>query len=410
MGVDTKVGNFLLYDNNWVSFTNSHPFHRPFIHPNDPPFQVQFFEWMLANTTVENIYTDMELNEIMAMREQDILLNACQVEDALLDLNQQFPGILSYSMVDVTYATNKLKNLCRLELYYRDHYRQCVALLDRLEMEVNQLEDELLGKTEAERRIAQTVMDQAVYLEETKERKKCHFAELQRFINDKSPCMPVFMHQMPLQNFNDSVSLFLKHVDIYVTKNFGAEEKAKCGGDRLQVRIEDLKGKWASVEDQYLATKLDVVGRANIVEKFLKRPVEAMSEPRLEAYVQELRCRNSTMDAEFEALLFENQTLLKKAIQSEGDLMLFKRYEAKRMRAMQQNELLHFIQGVVANVLTEAELIWVMMKIDLEKLGEHMKSIQNVVAGEYENVADHVSGEEGFGDQMIKVIGGSFVF
>lgn len=41
MGVDTKVGNFLLYDNNWVSF----------------------FEWMLANTTDENIYTDMELKE-----------------------------------------------------------------------------------------------------------------------------------------------------------------------------------------------------------------------------------------------------------------------------------------------------------------------------------------------------------
>lgn len=41
MGVDTKVGNFLLYDNHWV----------------------QFFEWMLANTTDDNVLTDMELNE-----------------------------------------------------------------------------------------------------------------------------------------------------------------------------------------------------------------------------------------------------------------------------------------------------------------------------------------------------------
>lgn len=41
MGVDTKVGNFLLYDNHWV----------------------QFFDWILENTTGENIYSDMELNE-----------------------------------------------------------------------------------------------------------------------------------------------------------------------------------------------------------------------------------------------------------------------------------------------------------------------------------------------------------
>lgn len=323
------------------------------------------------------------------MREQDLILSGCEVEDALLDLNQQYPGILNYTATDQTYATNKLKNLCRLELFYRDHYRQCVTLIDRLEMEVSQLELELQDKVAEERRMLQVVTDQAVYLEETKERKKCSFAEMQRFVNDKNPCVPVFMHQMPLQNFNDSVSLFLKHVDIFVTKNFGAAEHTKS--DVVQARIDDLKGKWAAVEDQYLETKLDVVGRANIVEKFLKRPIDTMYEPKLAAHVQELCCRNSTMDAEFDALLFENQTLLKKAIQSECDLMLFKRHEAKRSRALQQYELLSYIRGVVSNVLSEEELIWVMMKIDLEKLNTHMKSIQGVVAGDYESTSDHVS-------------------
>lgn len=313
----------------------------------------------------------------------------------MLDLNQQYPGILTYTATDLDYATNKLKNLCRLELFYRDHYRQCVTLLDRLEEEVTQLEDELVVSKEKEKRVLTKAMDQAIFLEETKERKKCTFAEMQRFINDKNPCVPIFTHQMPLQNFNDSTSLFLKHVDIFVTKNLGtaaSDTSSSCnigGGDRIQARIDDLKCKWAQVEDQYLGTKLDVVGRANIVERFLKKPVDSMSEAKLEMHVQELRCRNATMDAEFDALLFENQTLLKKAIQSECDLMLHKRYEAKRARAMQQSELLEFIREIVSNVVSEVELLWVLMKIDLEKLNEHMKTIQGVVAGDYENIADH---------------------
>lgn len=328
------------------------------------------------------------------MKEQELILTPCEVEDALLDLNQQYPGILTYTQTDMTFATNKLKNLCRLELFYRDHYRQCVTLLDRLESEVEQLDEELGDLVEKEKKMFTTVIDQAIYLEETRERRKSNFAEMQRYVNEKNPCVPIFMYQMPLQNFNDSVSLFLKHVDIFVTKNFGPTENSNCVAgttDRIQIRIDDLKCKWAQVEDQYLATKLDVVGRANIVEKFLKRSVDTVSEVKLELQVQELRCRNSTMDAEFDALLFENQTLLKKAIQTECDLMLFKRYEAKRSRALYQNELLQFIQGVVSNVLSEAELIWILMKIDLEKLNEHMKSIQGVVAGDLEGNADHVS-------------------
>lgn len=286
-----------------------------------------------------------------------------------------------------------MKNLCRLELFYREHFRQCVTLFDRLEEEVKQLEDDLVEQKERERRTFQRCMEQAIFLEETRQRKKCSYDEMQRFVNEKNPSVPIFQHQMPLQNFNDTASLFLKHVDIFVTKNFGAgadATSAGCGNDRVLGRIEDLKCKWAQVEDQYLSTKLDVVGRANIVEKFLKKPLDSMSEARLEVLLQELRCRNSTMDAEFDALLFENQTLLRKAIQAECDLMLHKRFEAKRARAVQQHELLEFLQGVVGNVLSETELIWIFMKIDLEKLNEHMKTIQGVVAGEYETVADHV--------------------
>lgn len=309
-------------------------------------------------------------------------------------MNQQYPGILNYTDTDVRYAKNKLKNLCRLEIHYRDHYRQCVTLLDRLEMEVSQLEAELEETVEEEKKMWQTVMDQAIYLNETRERKKCIFSEMQRYVNEKVPTVPMFMAHMPLQNFNDLVSLFLKHVDIFVTKNFTAEEKSKCGGDRINAQIEDLKCKWATVEDEYLSTKLDVVGRANIVEKFLKKPVEAMSEMKLDQLIHELHCRNATMDAEFDALLFENQTLLKKAIQAECDLMMFKRHEAKKARAVQQHELLQYIRSVVSNVLSETELVWVMMKIDVEKLGEHMKSIQAVVGGDYENQCDHVSIED----------------
>lgn len=62
MGVDTKVGNFLLYDNNWVS-RSSRAISDSLVLITTSPFQVQFFEWMLANTTDDNIYTDMELNE-----------------------------------------------------------------------------------------------------------------------------------------------------------------------------------------------------------------------------------------------------------------------------------------------------------------------------------------------------------
>lgn len=374
MGVDTKVGNFLLYDNNWV----------------------QFFEWMLDNTTDENIYTDQEMSELLGLREGGLLLSSCEVEEQLLDLNQQFPGILVYTKVDLEFTENKLKNLCRLELFYRDHYRQSVTLLDRLEEEVNLLQEELAEKEMKERRTLQTCMEQAIYLEERRERRKTSFQEMQRFVNEKTPTVPIFMYQMPLQNFNDTISLFLKHVDIFVTKNFSSGEdspsvnSSSSSADRIQTRIDDLKFKWAQVEDQYLSTKLDVVGRANIVEKFLKKTVDAMAEPRLEQHVKELRCRNATMDAEFDALLFENQTLLKKAIQSECDLMLHKRFESKKARAMQQHDLLTFIQRVVGNVLTQTELIWVLMKIDQEKLTEHMKAIQSIVAGDFETVSDHV--------------------
>lgn len=62
MGVDTKVGNFLLYDNNWVN-RSSRAISDSLVLITTSPFQVQFFEWMLANTTDDNIYTDMELNE-----------------------------------------------------------------------------------------------------------------------------------------------------------------------------------------------------------------------------------------------------------------------------------------------------------------------------------------------------------
>ena len=323
-----------------------------------------------------------------------MLLTACQVEDALLDLNQQYPGILTYTETDVRYSSNKLKNLCRIDLYYRDHYRQCVTLLDRLEEEVNQLEDELEIEVQKEKQMLTTVLEQAIFLEETKERRRNDFAEMQAYVNDRNTCLPIFMYQMPLQNFNDTIALFLKHVDIFVTKNFGgaSEENNKCGGELTEARIEDLKCKWARMEDEYLTTKLDVVGRANIVEKFLKRPVESMTCAMLESYLQELRCKNAQMDAEFDALLFENQTLLKKAIQAECDLMLFRRYEARRSRALRQFELQQYIQGVVSNVLSEEELIWILMKIDMEKLNEHMKAIQGVVAGEFETVADHVRG------------------
>lgn len=324
----------------------------------------------------------------LALKEQGLLLSTCEVETELLDLNQQYPGILNYTASDLAFAESKLKNLCRMELHYRDHYRQCVTLLDRLELEVAQLEEELKENVGQEKVMFAKTLEQASFVEETRKKKKNNFQEIQRFVNDKNPGVPILMYQMPIQNFNDSVSLFLKHVDTFVTKHFGACESS--GSDKVHGRIDDLKCKWSQVEEQYLSTKLDVVGRANIVEKFLNLPIEAKSETKLELQVKELRARNSTMDAEFDALLFENQNLMKKAIQSECDLMLHKRFEAKKIRALQRNKLLCFIQAVVSNVLTDAELLWIFMKVDLEKLNDHMKAIQGVVAGEFDPQSDHV--------------------
>lgn len=42
MGLNTKVGSFLLYDATWVAF----------------------FEWLVTNITPDNIYTDTEMREL----------------------------------------------------------------------------------------------------------------------------------------------------------------------------------------------------------------------------------------------------------------------------------------------------------------------------------------------------------
>lgn len=142
----------------------------------------------------------------------------------------------------------------------------------------------------------------------------------------------------------------------------------------------------------------------DVIRNLPRTKLGEINEREIAPLTDELRNKNAMLQAKYNALETENNILMRTTIQQECDLLLVSRFKAKQMKAVKRLKLLQFIRERVLNAMNNSEMLWILMKIDLEKLSEHMKNAQKYVAGDYTLKKAYVRYDELFSVLVLNLI------
>lgn len=227
---------------------------------------------------------------------------------------------------------------------------------------------------------------------------------------------PVFIHQMGMHRYYQQSDMFIKHLEQYMQSNFrlqgvaAAADMSSSGGDSYdsnddsvdsqpdtdatnsgQLEVINFKLYTASVELARCQMKVAAnrnVYRAEALDKW-QPPDGSASRTALVAKTAELkRINDEYLGVELENALDALTFVLRQLASLKVETAAFENTRTKLQRAEERLGQLHEVQQIVAENLLNAEVVWLLMQFDLEKLrNRSLSGVLEVYATEAREVA-----------------------
>ncbi|KAH8387532.1 hypothetical protein KR093_007690, partial [Drosophila rubida] len=338
----------------------------------DEQFQ-KFFCFLSENITDRNILTEQECLERSEMQRRGDWLHApAERQLKLQQTESENPGLLKYTSSDVDallaeiavieQATSDYSALLGnmqdsiLDLNNNMRDLECVHLAMQ-----NTCGEVLINCHTKARQLEEIQRDNAQLSEEAKK----------SFTTQQVP--PLFMHQLPLEQYFLKCSSFQQYFTLYMKDNFKIHEYTDFeSGERsmqqINSKLESLQNSLRHYSLEYIKEKAKAKATQAMIEHIDLSKIHSISLVDMARDAHELQMLNENH------LKNTNETLLNalnfhvhQHIQHRIELVLYENTIQKRERALRRRENDKQLTDVISDALSNAELIWIAIQLDLEK-------------------------------------------
>lgn len=331
-----------------------------------------FFKFLSGNITDANILTERQVLEREEMQRRGEWLSASDRELKLLQIEAESPGLLNYKQQDVDALTMSIEAI-------EDASRDYATLLEDM-MTTKHSITKHLGEVECataelqlrEKDLIAECQSKAKQLEELQQENCRLSAEAKKaFTAPQLP--PLFMHQLPLEQYFHKCDSFMQYFTLYVKENFKIQDY-----DEFQSAEEDLGREKAKLEDlergiqfyalSYIRTKAKVKATQCLIDQLDLGKIHCLSLTDMAREMHDLQLLNDYQLSNTHDTLLNDLTIhIQQHTQRRIELVLYENTKLKLERAVRRHESDKKLTKIISDALSNAELLWIAIQLDCDK-------------------------------------------
>nr|ACX36511.1 SD23928p [Drosophila melanogaster] len=331
-----------------------------------------FFKFLSGNITDANILTERQVLEREEMQRRGEWLSASDRELKLLQIEAESPGLLNYKQQDVDALTMSIEAI-------EDASRDYATLLEDM-MTTKHSITKHLGEVECataelqlrEKDLIAECQYKAKQLEELQQENCRLSAEAKKaFTAPQLP--PLFMHQLPLEQYFHKCDSFMQYFTLYVKENFKIQDY-----DEFQSAEEDLGREKAKLEDlergiqfyalSYIRTKAKVKATQCLIDQLDLGKIHCLSLTDMAREMHDLQLLNDYQLSNTHDTLLNDLTIhIQQHTQRRIELVLYENTKLKLERAVRRHESDKKLTKIISDALSNAELLWIAIQLDCDK-------------------------------------------
>ncbi|KFB35743.1 AGAP008694-PA-like protein [Anopheles sinensis] len=376
----------------------------------------EFFEWFIKIDDV-NIVTDTLLKDYDELQRNGTVQNETDLDAQLLELNEEYENILDYTDGDLAALEQQLEQLVEIEEQYEKLLNGAKKTDIALTKELSELERKTMDGECVLEKLVSSSAAMAKQLEDKQSATQLQIADLHHcYLQRQNP--PLFIYQMPIEHFNDKCDQFLKYLEMYVNKHFTVKRldssKSTDDMDNQQVieELEVIKLRLDTEEMKLLDVKREFAGVKRLVERLEHHSWLPLKLSGLKKQYAELKSSNDRDLLRMDLLKHELDTLIKGVNELKIESVLYENNRAKLDRAVSRLEYIQRMAENISKELMNAELLWILMQLDLEKIrdrfdnadevnGESMRCFKRIDA--MKQVEKNATREEAYGEFLAQL-------
>ncbi|XP_052867876.1 augmin complex subunit dgt3 [Anopheles cruzii] len=333
-----------------------------------------FFDWF-AKIDDDNLITETLLKDYDEVRRSGTVYSEKDADAQLMELNKDYANILDYTDRDVEVLEQELEQLVEIEEQYEQLLEGAKETDMSLTKELCELERKQMEAQYMTEKSHSGCLDLANQLEDLYERTQQQFTDLHDcYLRRQNP--PLFVYQMPIEQFDTKCDQFLKYLEMYVKKHFTVKRldgsKLSEEHDNFHVisELESIKMRLDAEEFKLLEAKREYAGVKHLVHRLQDPNWVSMKVPVLKKKCVELRNANEQDILRVELLKNELEMLIKHMNELKIESVLFETNRVKLERAISRLEYIERLDASISKELMNAELLWILMQLDLERMRE----------------------------------------
>ncbi|EDW00518.1 augmin complex subunit dgt3 [Drosophila grimshawi] len=332
----------------------------------------KFFQFLFKNISDSNILTDHELLARDEMMQHGEWLNETERQLKLQQIEAEWPGLLEHTDEDLEALSAEIEQLQQATNDYNVLIDEMKNTKHSININLSELEYEIRPLQVAERELLGECQKKAGQLEQLQRHNRELVEETSReFTMQQMP--PLFMHQLPLDQYFLKCDSFLQYFTLYMKDNFKIQEYAEF--ESIDVDIQQMNSKLENLQNSmeyytlaYIKKKATATATKALCDQLDLNRITCLSLKEMVRETHNLQLLNENHLSNTHNTL---ETVLaihvQQRIQQRIEMVLYENTKQKLERAMRRRESDKQLTSIISDALLNAELIWIAIQLDLEK-------------------------------------------
>uniref|UniRef100_A0A182NAJ6 HAUS augmin-like complex subunit 3 N-terminal domain-containing protein n=1 Tax=Anopheles dirus TaxID=7168 RepID=A0A182NAJ6_9DIPT len=331
-----------------------------------------FFDWF-TKIDDENLVTDLLSKNYQELTRSGTVLSDATLDEQLQDLNKEYVDILNYTDRDVEALEQQLEQLVEIEENYEKLLNGAKKTDLILTKELSEWERKVREQEYTLEKVAGNCVEMARQLEESQQTTQQQITDLHHcYYQRQNP--PLFIYQMSIEQFDARCDQFLKYLEMYVKKHFTVKRldssKSTDDVDNQQVidELEGIKVRLDAEELKLLEARREYAGVVKLVDRLQGHSWMPMKVSALKKHCSEMKNGNEQDLLRMDLLKHELDMLIRQVNELKIESVLCENNRVKLDRAVSRLEYIQLLDESISRELMNAELLWILMQLDLEKI------------------------------------------
>ncbi|XP_055638414.1 augmin complex subunit dgt3 isoform X2 [Toxorhynchites rutilus septentrionalis] len=333
----------------------------------------EFFDWFGQSVDDDNLIPDSVLREYADLESNGLVLSDETLQAELEIINKRYPGILEYKDADIEDYEGQLQQLVAIEEQYGKLISDAKKTEIALTREISDVETKIMNAEINHDRAVADCKEKANFLQQIQTHTQQQIFDMhQCYVQTQNP--PLFIHQMPIEQFNMKCDQFLKYLEMYIRKHFPVRDLNDSDQEPDQdhrdviIKLESIKARLDLSEMQLIGTRKEYHGLQKMLERFQDPSWQPMKIAAMKKVCAELKASNEQDRLLIDVLNQELEMYIRQLNEQRIEFILYKNSQIKLDRAVHRLEFIRKLAAIISSTLMNAEMLWILMQLDLEKI------------------------------------------